>query len=74
MYKFLNMNKEIVDRIFPCLDMLIQIHFKFLEQLRRRQNEGPVVNSIADILLEQFTGNILKQFWPIKDDPSGPSQ
>ena len=56
MYKYLNMSKEVVDRIFPCVDELVDIHFKFLEQLRIRQNEKPVVDSIADILLDQFSG------------------
>lgn len=56
MYKYLNMPPEIVDRIFPCIEELIEIHFKFLEQLRIRQNAQPVVESVADLLLEQFAG------------------
>ena len=56
MYKHLNMSKEIVDRIFPCLDELIDLHFKFLTDLRIRQAEGNVVETVADILVEQFSG------------------
>ena len=56
MYTHLNMPKEIVDRIFPFIDELIELHFKFLEQLRYRQKEQTVVDTIADILLEQFSG------------------
>ena len=56
MYKYLNMPKEIVERIFPCIEDLIELHFKFLHQLRARQNEDNVVGSIADILLDQFSG------------------
>ena len=56
MYKYLNLSKEVVDRIFPCVDELVDLHFKFLERLRIRQNEKPVVDSIADILIEQFSG------------------
>jgi hypothetical protein len=60
MYKYLNLGKEIVERIFPCIDQLIDIHFRFLEELRIRQNEQPVMSSLSDILLRQFSGN-----WPV---------
>ena len=60
MYQHLNMPKEMVDRIFPFIDELIELHFKFLEQLRLRQSEKTVVDSIADILLEQFSGSSVK--------------
>ena len=56
MYQHLSMPKEMVDRIFPFIDELIELHFKFLEQLRYRQKEQTVVDTIADILLEQFSG------------------
>ena len=56
MYQHLSMPKEAVDRIFPFIDELIELHFKFLEQLRYRQKEQTVVDTIADILLEQFSG------------------
>ena len=56
MYKYLNLSKEVVDRIFPCIDKMIDIHMSFLEELRVRQNEQPVVTTIADILCKQFSG------------------
>ena len=57
MYKYLNLSKEVVERIFPCIDKMIDIHFPFLEELRIRQNEQPVVSTISDILYKQFSGN-----------------
>ena len=56
MFKYLSLSSDIVQRIFPCIDMMIEIHFSFLEELRIRQNEGPVVATISDILLNQFQG------------------
>ena len=56
MYKYLNLSKEVVDRIFPCIDKMIEIHMAFLEELRIRQNEQSVVSTIADILVRQFSG------------------
>lgn len=57
MYKYLNLSKDVVDRIFPCIDKMIEIHMAFLEELRIRQNEQPIVSSIADILYRQFSGD-----------------
>ena len=59
MHQHLNMPREIVDRIFPFIDELIELHFRFLEQLRYRQMEQKKVETIADILLEQFSGSVL---------------
>ena len=59
MHQHLNMPREIVDRIFPFIDELIELHFRFLEQLRYRQMEQKKVETIADILLEQFSGAVL---------------
>ena len=56
MYKYLNLSKEIIERIFPCIDQLIDIHFRLLEDLRIRQNEQPVMSTLADILLKTFSG------------------
>lgn len=39
MFKYLSLPKEIVDRIFPFIDELIDLHFRFLEELRARQNQ-----------------------------------
>ena len=58
MYKYLSLNKEIVDKIFPCLDTLIDLHFKFLEELRARQNqaaEGTTQNFLTAIQRFFFT-------------------
>lgn len=46
-----------IERMFPRLNDLIEIHLEFLSKLRQRQRERPVVSSIADILLEQFSNN-----------------
>lgn len=43
--------------MFPCLLDLTEIHLSFLQQLRQRQRESPIVNTISDILLDQFSGN-----------------
>ena len=59
MEKYLKLSKEVIERIFPCIDKMIDIHFPFLEELRIRQNERPVVSSISDILHKQFSGNVL---------------
>ena len=58
MHQHLNMPRDIVDRIFPFIDELIELHFRFLEQLRYRQMEQKKVETIADILLEQFSGSV----------------
>ena len=57
MEKYLKLSKEVIERIFPCIDKMIDIHIPFLEELRIRQNERPVVSSISDILHKQFSGN-----------------
>lgn len=42
--------------MFPRLADLTQMHLGLLSKLRERQRESPVVSTIADILLEQFSG------------------
>ena len=37
---YLDMKPELLDRLFPQLDTLINIHFEFLRQLRIRQVRG----------------------------------
>ena len=44
-------------RMFPRLSELTEIHLEFLRNLRRRQRKAPVVETISDILLEQFSGD-----------------
>lgn len=46
-----------LDRMFPRLDELTEIHLKFLRALRCRQRKTIVVETISDILLEQFSGD-----------------
>ncbi|XP_059486689.1 rho guanine nucleotide exchange factor 18-like isoform X3 [Neocloeon triangulifer] len=48
---------NLVDRMFPRLQDLTEIHLSFLYKLRERQKSStPVIESIADIVLEQFSG------------------
>lgn len=44
-----------LERMFPRLVDLTSLHLGLLSRLRDRQREAPVVTSIADILLEQFS-------------------
>lgn len=44
-----------LERMFPRLLDLTELHLGLLSRLRQRQRESPVVTSIADILLEQFS-------------------
>lgn len=44
-----------LERMFPRLEDLTELHLGLLSRLRQRQREAPVVSSIADILLEQFS-------------------
>nr|XP_012147665.1 PREDICTED: rho guanine nucleotide exchange factor 18-like isoform X3 [Megachile rotundata] len=45
-----------LERMFPRLRDLIDIHLRFLQKLRKRQNANSVVPTIADILVDQFSG------------------
>lgn len=49
------MTTTVIDRMFPRLRDLIEIHLRFLLKLRRRQNTNAVVPTIADILIDQFS-------------------
>lgn len=53
MVQELNVSKDMVQRIFPCLDDLIRIHLSFLQKLRERQRLETVVSHIGDIILQQ---------------------
>ncbi|CAG9821076.1 unnamed protein product [Phaedon cochleariae] len=46
-----------LERMFPRLVDLTELHLGLLSRLRQRQRESPVVSSIADILLEQFSNH-----------------
>merc|ERR1719394_878893 len=54
MTTYLDMKPELLDRLFPQLDTLINLHFEFLRQLRERQDSTAVIPTIADILMHQF--------------------
>ena len=57
MFKYLSLSKDIVDRIFPQIDTLIDLHFNFLEQLRTRQNQVLKKVLLQDVL---FLHEVLK--------------
>ncbi|KAJ3638122.1 hypothetical protein MTP99_001530 [Tenebrio molitor] len=46
-----------LERMFPRLADLTELHLALLSRLRQRQKESPVVSTIADILLEQFSNH-----------------
>lgn len=52
--KYFNFGQNL-ERMFPRLADLTDLHLEFLSKLRHRQKERIVVRSIADILLEQFS-------------------
>ena len=54
MTQYLDIKPELLERLFPQLDTLIDLHFEFLRQLRERQDQTAVIPTIADILLAQF--------------------
>nr|XP_023507155.1 rho guanine nucleotide exchange factor 1 isoform X2 [Equus caballus]XP_023507156.1 rho guanine nucleotide exchange factor 1 isoform X2 [Equus caballus]XP_023507160.1 rho guanine nucleotide exchange factor 1 isoform X2 [Equus caballus] len=48
---------EELQNIFPSLDELIEVHSLFLDCLmKRRQDSGPVIEEIGDVLLARFDG------------------
>ncbi|KAM5192206.1 rho guanine nucleotide exchange factor 28 isoform 1-T2 [Mantella aurantiaca] len=58
----LQMDHSTVDRIFPCLDELLESHKSFFYNLRERKQESRegndrnfVINQIGDILVQQFS-------------------
>ncbi len=53
MTKELGMSKDLVERIFPCLEELLDTHLTFFRKLRERQSLDPVIENIGDILLQQ---------------------
>ncbi|XP_067003776.2 rho guanine nucleotide exchange factor 18 [Anabrus simplex] len=54
--KHFHLGKDL-ERMFPRLIDLTEIHLNFLHSLRQRQRESPIIDTISDILLEQFSGN-----------------
>uniref|UniRef100_A0A8B9B7W4 Rho guanine nucleotide exchange factor 28 n=1 Tax=Anser brachyrhynchus TaxID=132585 RepID=A0A8B9B7W4_9AVES len=59
----LQLDHNTVDRIFPCLDELLEIHKQFFWRMRERRQESCeggsdrnfVINRIGDILVQQFS-------------------
>ncbi|XP_065202278.1 rho guanine nucleotide exchange factor 18 isoform X2 [Planococcus citri] len=58
--KYFNLGANL-HRMFPRLAELTEIHLKFLRNLRKKQRDAVVVDSISDILLEQFSGSAAEQ-------------
>lgn len=56
LHKYFKWTDQYIGKMFPRLADLTNIHLKFLHQLRERQKKNPVIESIGDILLEQFSG------------------
>ncbi|XP_042640564.1 rho guanine nucleotide exchange factor 2 isoform X2 [Tyto alba] len=69
MLEELQVDPGTVQKIFPCVDELSQIHERFLAQLleRRREslahdsNKNFVINRLGDILVNQFSGASAEQ-------------
>ncbi|XP_055686266.1 rho guanine nucleotide exchange factor 18 isoform X2 [Lutzomyia longipalpis] len=45
-----------LERMFPCLPELIELHTGFLRKLKMKQREHHIVDSIVDIMLDFFSG------------------
>lgn len=52
--KYFNLGANL-ERMFPRLVDLTELHLALLSKLRERQRQAPIVSTIADILLEQFS-------------------
>lgn len=57
MARELHMQESRIKRIFPCLDDLITIHCSFLWRLRQRQRGSKYIDTIGDLLVDQFIGD-----------------
>ncbi|KAE8588766.1 hypothetical protein XENTR_v10022728 [Xenopus tropicalis] len=64
MLEDLQMDPALVNKMFPCVDELSDIHIRFLIQLLERRkdslasdsNKNFVINKLGDILINQFSG------------------
>ncbi|BFY97141.1 hypothetical protein BsWGS_00188 [Bradybaena similaris] len=56
MLRDMNFTEDQVDRLFPRLDELVELHANFLRQLLTRQarNEDRSVDDVGDVLVDQF--------------------
>ncbi|XP_071424597.1 A-kinase anchor protein 13 isoform X2 [Pithys albifrons albifrons] len=65
MLKELQYDQQVIDKIFPCLENLLQIHSNFFQRILERKKESLadkseknfVIKRIGDILLNQFSGD-----------------
>ncbi|XP_054243776.1 A-kinase anchor protein 13 [Indicator indicator] len=64
MLEELQYDQQVVDKIFPCLENLLQIHSHFFQRILERKKESLadkseknfVIKRIGDILVNQFSG------------------
>ncbi|NXP56439.1 AKP13 protein, partial [Heliornis fulica] len=64
MLKELQYDQQVVDKVFPCLENLLQIHSQFFQRILERKKESLadkseknfVIKRIGDILVNQFSG------------------
>ena len=66
MFKYLSLSKDIVDRIFPQIDTLIDLHFRFLEELRARQNQVELTQTFVEIPITFSFFSFITLFIPAK--------
>ncbi|XP_041442791.1 A-kinase anchor protein 13 isoform X4 [Xenopus laevis] len=60
----LQMEQQVLDKIFPCLENLLNIHSQFFQRILERKKESLiekseknfVIKRIGDILVDQFSG------------------
>ncbi|KAJ7396871.1 A-kinase anchoring protein 13 [Pitangus sulphuratus] len=65
MLKELQYDQQVIDKIFPCLENLLQIHSNFFQRILERKKESLadkseknfVIKRIGDILVNQFSGD-----------------
>ncbi|NWU08705.1 AKP13 protein, partial [Cephalopterus ornatus] len=65
MLKELQYDQQVIDKIFPCLENLLQIHSNFFQRILERKKESLadkseknfVIRRIGDILVNQFSGD-----------------
>ncbi|RWS10069.1 A-kinase anchor protein 13-like protein [Dinothrombium tinctorium] len=55
MVRDVQLTRDMVERIFPCLDGLLDTHMSFLRKLRERQIQESLIQNIGDVVLQQFT-------------------
>ncbi|KAJ8299846.1 hypothetical protein KUTeg_022593 [Tegillarca granosa] len=63
LYEDFHMPKEVVDRLFPKLEDLIEIHMAFLKNLQDLQNrrEDHSIDEVGTLLVDQFNGDSVEK-------------